>query len=410
VPLDYLPWFLPQRDVALVVVVGRGKTTVLEEKAIANSPFIPSGYSERVKVPPQPSVWQQSLRTNCPHLQSGLSDWHQAGTWPSLRIPRAGENVTLPSNRKVVIRKSILVTVSLGTVTIPSSTTLIIGEVANGIQIDANGFDVKGSLVAGSETCLIQTPIVITLYGKRPVNVVQNRPTETYKGISVTGTLDLHGRRFYRTWTRLAKSVNPGDKVLFLHDFVNWQVGQRIVLVTKALKDSREWHQNEVLLITKVLAQPFANVGASVTVSTAIKYRHVANSGCQGEVGLLTRTIKIKGSANDSEPTDKDPLTCVVPEGEVRYGDTRMPCGYTEITGFGGHVMIHGNGRGYVEGVEFYRMGQTNVLGRYPIHFHLLGNCPSCYDPDVCPRNFQQLAYDYCCSTANANQCVFAST
>ena len=27
-------------------------------------------------------------------------------------------------------------------------------------------------------------------------------------------------------------------------------------------------------------------------------------------------------------------------------------------------------------------MGQTNVLGRYPIHFHLLGNCPDCYVTD----------------------------
>jgi G8 domain len=366
--------------VVVVVLVTNAKTAREQEAAASNSnAFVPSGYSERVKVlqPPKPVVWQQSSRTNCPHLQSGLSDWHQARTWPKLRIPRAGENVTLPSNRKVVINESILRT--LGTVTIPSTTTLIIGEAANGIQIDANGFDVKGSLVAGSDTCLIQTPVTITLHGKRPTDAVQNRPTETYKGISVTGTLDLHGKRYYRSWTRLAKSVNPGDKVLFLQDFVNWQVGQRIVLVTTALKDSREWHQNEVLLIAKVDTQPFANVGASVTVSTAVKYKHIANTGYQAEVGLLSRTIIIQGSAADSEPTDKDPLTCMVPVGEERYGDTRMPCGYSEITGFGGHVIVHGKGRGYVEGVEFYRMGQTNVLGRYPIHFHLLGNCPSCY-------------------------------
>jgi G8 domain len=365
--------------VVVVILLTNKKTAREQEAAATNSPFVLSGYSERIKVlqPPKPAVWQQSSRTNCPHLQSGLSDWHQPRTWPNLRIPRAGDNVTLPSNRKVVIRKSILRT--LGTVTIPPTTTLIIGEAANGILIDANGFDVKGSLVAGSDTCLIQTPVAITLHGKRPANAVQTRPTETYKGISVTGTLDLHGKRYYRSWTRLAKSVNPGDKVLFLQDFVNWQVGQRIVLVSTALKDSREWHQNEVLLIAKVDTQPVANVGASVTVSTAIKYKHIANSGYQAEVGLLSRTIKIQGSATDSEPTDKDPLTCMVPVGEERYGDTRMPCGYTEITGFGGHVMIHGKGRGYVEGVEFYRMGQTNVLGRYPIHFHLLGNCPSCY-------------------------------
>ena len=27
-------------------------------------------------------------------------------------------------------------------------------------------------------------------------------------------------------------------------------------------------------------------------------------------------------------------------------------------------------------------MGQTNVLGKYPMHFHYLGECPSCYFRD----------------------------
>ena len=30
-----------------------------------------------------------------------------------------------------------------------------------------------------------------------------------------------------------------------------------------------------------------------------------------------------------------------------------------------------------VSGVEFYRMGQTNFAGRYPMHWHLLGNTGS---------------------------------
>lgn len=29
--------------------------------------------------------------------------------------------------------------------------------------------------------------------------------------------------------------------------------------------------------------------------------------------------------------------------------------------------------------VELYRMGKTNVHSRYPMHFHLLGECPTCY-------------------------------
>ena len=42
----------------------------------------------------------------------------------------------------------------------------------------------------------------------------------------------------------------------------------------------------------------------------------------------------------------------------------------TFLTGFGGHVLIAGQGEGRLRGVEFFRMGMTNVIGRYPIHFH----------------------------------------
>ena len=61
-------------------------------------------------------------------------------------------------------------------------------------------------------------------------------------------------------------------------------------------------------------------------------------------------------------------------------GDKAVQCSNKELTGYGGHVMIHGGGKGYVEGVELHRMGQTNVLGQYPMHFHMLENsCNDCY-------------------------------
>jgi hypothetical protein len=41
-----------------------------------------------------------------------------------------------------------------------------------------------------------------------------------------------------------------------------------------------------------------------------------------------------------------------------------------ELTGVGGHSIVHSGGTGYVKGVELYRIGQTNVWGRYPMHFH----------------------------------------
>jgi hypothetical protein len=161
---------------------------------------------------------------------------------------------------------------------------------------------------------------------------------------------------------------------------VNWEPGQKIVLVTTAMKDSREWHKNEVASVKKVIQSPRTGVGAAVFLEKPVLHQHIANSGYQGEVGLLTRTVKIQGSRK-SEPTDPDPLNCV--QSSLNFGDAAKPCPNKSLTGYGGHIIVHQGGKGYVEGVELYRMGQTNIMGRYPMHFHLLGeSCADCYFRD----------------------------
>lgn len=334
-----------------------------------NTNRIPPNYSERIVIPNPPEP-PGNPRTSCPHLQDEvLSDWHDASTWPDDGIPSTtNQDVTLPANTRIVLRQS--PNVRLGLITIPPSSALIIGESTTGIALDVTGFNVQGDLVVGSETCRVETPVTMTLHGSRPNNVISNVPVPTYKGIAVTGRLELHGKRYFRTWTRLAETARPGDRQVVLQHAVNWEAGQEIVLVTTAMKDSREWHQNEVHVIRSV-------DGKVVSLQENVQHTHLAVAGYQAEVGLLSRSIIIQGSAEDSEPTDPDPLNCSV---QGRFGDSSGPCPYTEITGFGGHVIIHNGGKGYVEGVEFYRMGMTNALGRYPIHFHLLDDsCTDCY-------------------------------
>ncbi|HVY65280.1 MAG TPA: hypothetical protein VHH11_10720, partial [Gammaproteobacteria bacterium] len=69
----------------------------------------------------------------------------------------------------------------------------------------------------------------------------------------------------------------------------------------------------------------------------------------RGEVGLLTRNIKIQASAD------------------------------AERTHFGGHIMAMPSSHMYVEGVELNRMGQHMTLARYPIHWHLVGDAQGQY-------------------------------
>jgi G8 domain len=340
--------------------------------------------SERVVIPrpPKPNVPVPPF--DCPHTKLGLKRWYDQSTWIGGKLPIDGENVTIPVGYRVLVDQS--VKEKLGVIEIPPTSALIFGSNTSGITFAARGFNVLGELIAGSETCMISTPITITLHGLRPVDAVKNPPPTTYKGIVVSGgTLSLHGARFYHTWTRLAKTVNPGDNILLLQEPVNWRAGQQIVVVTSAMKDSRDFNKNEVLTIKSVIGDATQyGVGAIVYLTSAAVYQHIANNYYQVEVGLLTRFIKVQGGADDSEPVDKDPLdrSCMDPRstrGSSIYFNTTQPCMDKHRTGFGGHIRIEQGGTAQVEGVELYRMGQTNVMGRYPMHFHLLGNCPACY-------------------------------
>lgn len=105
----------------------------------------------------------------------------------------------------------------------------------------------------------------------------------------------------------------------------------------------------------------------AILLDRAINFTHYGGSEYQAEVALLSRNKLIQGDKVHSEPTDINPYIC-------RSADcSNYPCVNSYLTGFGGHIMISGtNAVGKIAGVELYRMGQTNVLARYPFHLHLV--------------------------------------
>ena len=277
-----------------------------------SGPFVTlSTSSEIVTIPrpPEPSNLFD-FRADCPHEETGLLDWHDSNTWGGT-IPTSGD-VVLPSNSKIVIRQSVLG--QLGVVTVPATSELIFDEnEVSPITLDVGGMDVQGAIRAGSETCHYLTELTITLHGQRPdeseFDIYGKSATTvpTYKGISVNGgVLSVHGKRYHPTWTRLSESVAAGQTYLLVQEEVNWEAGQEIVLTTTAIHDSRYWHQNEVLTVSSIETNPVSGVGAAIRFTTPLEYDHIGNNMYQAEVGLLTRNIKIQGSANDSDPTDTD--------------------------------------------------------------------------------------------------------
>lgn len=207
-------------------------------------------------------------------------------------IPSAGQDVTLPNNSKVIITHSIAG--QLGVITVPSTSELIFDEnSATPITLDVAGMEVQGALRAGSETCRYNTALVITLHGTRPndfnVYGVSSTAVTTYKGISVNGgTISMHGKRKYPTWSRLAESVPIGQTYLLVQEAVNWEVGQDIVLTTTAIHDSRGgMNQNELFTISAIVNNPVAGVGAAIHFTAPASHAHIANNGYQAEGEII---------------------------------------------------------------------------------------------------------------------------
>ena len=144
------------------------------------------------------------------------------------------------------------------------------------------------------------------------------------------------------TWTKLARTAEAGSNSIQVLNAAGWRVGDEIVLASTDF-DPRQAERRTISAIS----------GNTITLDKKLDYMHFGKITFdvdeRGEVGLLTRNIRIQASAD------------------------------AEQSFFGGHVMAMGASKMFVEGVEFNRMGQNLTLARYPIHWHLVGDAKGQY-------------------------------
>lgn len=154
------------------------------------------------------------------------------------------------------------------------------------------------------------------------------------------GVLEMHGQKFAPTWTRLAASTTRGATSISLHQPVDWEVGQTVAIMTTQLVDDKySSHQNEMRLVSSVSAD-----GTSITLDRALEYDHYGGPEYAAEVALLSRNVVVEGDAA------------------------------SETVRLGGHILCDHGAICHIASVEAYRMGQENVLGRYPFHLHMMGD------------------------------------
>ena len=270
-------------------------------------------------------------------VQSG--DWSDSATWGG-SLPQAESDVMIPMGFTVTL---------------------------DGDQ-ECGSLMVMGKLVADPNAdCSLRSDWVMVMGGNAAFEVGTNAAryahqfTLTLKGLlseanpggmgskflgAMGGTIDVHGPERV-SWTKLSATAVAGSTSITLDDAVDWVAGEAIVVTST----DTDWNHAEEMTIASVSGD-----GLTVTLTAPLAYTHTGvtethtrptdnkswSIELKAEVGLLSRSVTIQGDI------------------------------YSEAAGFGGHTMAMNGGALNVEGAELYRMGQKSILGRYPIHWHLL--------------------------------------
>ena len=255
-------------------------------------------------------------------------NWSDPATWPSGEVPAEGDAVTIGEDMDVVLDVS---PPALRSLTIQGR--LSFSDEAD-LELETEWVYVPGGeLEIGTADDPHTRNATITLTDNVPD---EDLNTMGDRGIMLmNGTLTLHGDR-ENAWTKLAQTAEAGSAEITVLDASGWRVGDAIVLASTDF-DPRQAERRTIAAIA----------GNSVTLDQPLEYMHFGEITFgvdeRGEVGLLTRNIKIQASEDSDESY------------------------------FGGHIMAMSGSEMYVSGIELTRMGQHLTLARYPIHWHLIG-------------------------------------
>ncbi|XP_051826954.1 fibrocystin-L [Antechinus flavipes] len=304
--------------------------------------------------------------------------WSSNFSWGGQSPPEEGSLVVITKRQIILLDQSTPVLKML----LIQGGSLIFDEADIELQAENILITDGGMLQIGTEASPFQHKAVITLHGhlRSPELPVYGAKTLAVR----EGILDLHGLPIPVTWTRLAQTAEAGESTLVLQEAVTWNVGDEIVIATTGHRHSQK--ENEKKTIASI-----SDDGMSIKLTSSLKYTHLGKTitlpdgtlfEARAEVGVLTRNILVRGS-NNVEWNDKIPAC---PDGFDTGEFATQTClqgKFGEEIGsdqFGGCIMFHAPEpsadlvTGRIEYVEVFHAGQAFRLGRYPIHWHLLGD------------------------------------
>ena len=290
---------------------------------------------------------------------AGAKRWSDAATWPDKKVPAKDALVTITKDMNVVLDVSPM----------PLHGLTIEGKLSfaddKDLELTTEWIMLHGELEIGTEKAPHTRKATITFTNNvkdEDISGVGGTNDKVDRGIMLMGgTLNLHGDRT-NTWTKLSSTANAGATSIQVLNAAGWRAGDEIVLASTDY-DPRQAERRTISAVR----------GNTITLDKKLDYMHFGKITFEvderGEVGLLTRNIKLQASAD------------------------------AEQSFYGGHVMAMNTSKMFVDSVEFNRMGQNMTLARYPIHWHLIGDAKGQYIKNASVHN----TYNRCVTVHGTN-------
>ncbi|HSV70521.1 MAG TPA: G8 domain-containing protein [Methylibium sp.] len=266
-------------------------------------------------------------------------------------LPTAGAVVVIPAGRTVVLDTN---PPTLAGLRIEGTLEFARRDLA----LSAGFIDVTGALVAGTPTSPYTHRATITLNGL-PVAVNDG----VSRGLMVRGgRVELYGSAPQPVWTKLNEHAAAGSTALTLAQATNWRANDTVAIAPTDFYGQSATERRTVS----------AASGAQVTLGTGLtnarwgRLQYVTSQGMSltPEAGY-TPPVTPAPTVLDERAAVANLSRNIV----IQAPDDAV----WQTTGFGAHVMVTDlRSRVVIDGVEMRRMGQAGVMGRYPMHWHML--------------------------------------
>jgi cell migration-inducing and hyaluronan-binding protein len=272
----------------------------------------------------------------CVHPPS-FERWSDPATWGGV-LPANGDTVTIPAGRRIVLDVS---PPPLKELTVQGRLVVGCGD----LLLTVDRIVVTGRFDVGSPAAPHADPFRIDLTERfhSPVDPL----ARTFEVVG--GRLEMHGTPRV-SWVQLGATAPAGASSIQLATPVDWKPGETIVLASTDFSQD----QAEERVVTAVtsggtvvwLDQPLTSTHWGEVETLGVDER--------GEVALIDRNIRVHGPAGASAGAPDE---------------------------LGGHMRFMGSGSTviHLSWIELDSMGEGGQLGRYPVHFHQLGDMTGSY-------------------------------